>query len=255
MFNWLFGGKNNGSRDNNLLSLLFHFTLNKDTKRVKQLIEDNKINDLFDKKYRDDIFDYKYRDDYGNTLLHIAVKTYNVDLTRYLILKGIDTEAINFFGERAIDIAKKNNNVELIQILSDIIVDKELKKKIDNLELDKRNYQADLTQTKVKLNEANNQIKTLKRKRNENIQVVEKENKRLKTEKSSLSQRISSLEKNNSLIKENFRKIKLQNNKLVEENKATIIKLDQMKEKKIEVEKNNIELKKTIETLRDSFKK
>lgn len=77
---------------------------------VIDLLETNKI----------DVNNVNLFDESKQTLLHIAVKTKNYMLVEYLLGKNIDKDCVNIFGECALDIAIKNNDKKMIELLYDI---------------------------------------------------------------------------------------------------------------------------------------
>jgi len=160
--------------------------------RIYELIE----------KYKFDLNSLQCRDDYDNSLLHIATKSSNAELTKQLILLGINKHHQNSFGEKPIDIALKNNDLKIIKILENFDCDEYLQSRIDNLEF-----------TNVKLNE----------------DVIRLTNKNI-----TLSDDLSSAKLN----------LKRQRDDC-DGHVKTIKKL----------KKDNTDLKNTVDSLRDSFKK
>ena len=56
-------------------------------------------------------------DDYKQNLLHIAVKNYHYEFAKFLIKKKIDKSKKNIFNETPLDIAIKNHDTKMIEIL------------------------------------------------------------------------------------------------------------------------------------------
>merc|ERR1712126_302022 len=54
----------------------------------------------------------------GNSLLHFAAFMENYELAVYFLKKRVDKEIVNGYGEKAIDIAKMNENSDMIELLS-----------------------------------------------------------------------------------------------------------------------------------------
>ncbi len=79
----------------------------KNTNAVIDLLDTNNI----------DVNDYNLVDELKNTPLHLAVATKNIDLTTYLINKGINKQKKNIFGETASLIALKNQDETMIRAL------------------------------------------------------------------------------------------------------------------------------------------
>ena len=53
----------------------------------------------------------------NDTLLHLAIRTKNIALTKYLLNRDINKEVLNVFNETALDIAIKNQSTELVKII------------------------------------------------------------------------------------------------------------------------------------------
>lgn len=144
-----------------------------------------------------DLNDKRCKDKYNNTLLHILANSQNVTLVRHLIIQGLRRDHVNVFGEKAINIALKNNNLTMVRVLSDIEQDPELVQRIEGLEVQRKTLYERIEKTETALGTANEEIKTLKRKRCDQCDVNVRENKRLKTENDVLGKANEKLTKDN----------------------------------------------------------
>lgn len=184
MFEWLFG---TDKTEEDIINNIFYYTLTNNNKQVIKLIND----------YNIDLNNKKYRDSYNNTLLHILANGNNIELTKNLILCGLQRDHVNVYDDRAVDIALKNNNLEMVRVLTDIEQDPQLLERIANLEVQRQTLYATIEKTGTDLVEANTEIKNLKRKRCDQCDVNTRECKRLKTENDGL------LKTNEKLTKDN----------------------------------------------------
>lgn len=89
---------------------LITLVLTSDNNKIIDYLEENKI----------DINDCNLVDESKNTLLHLAVATKNLLLTRYLIEHKSDRSKKNLFGDNPMKIAMKNHDEYIIQELLDI---------------------------------------------------------------------------------------------------------------------------------------
>lgn len=71
------------------------------------------------KKHNIDPSDPGLVDDFGHNLLHISVKTKNYDLATYLINNKINMTRQNKFYETPFDIALKNHDKKMVEVLLD----------------------------------------------------------------------------------------------------------------------------------------
>ena len=163
---------------------------------------------------RIDLKNLNLTDDYDQTLLHIAVRTKNYNLSKYLIGNGINKNKFNRFNETPIDIAMKNNDCEMLQILFDNQVDKNLmiQFKNENIRLNERvkdvenNFKTIVEANKKLTQEKNiliinldNEKNSRKRKADEcdlyegEIKKLRTENNRLKTDNTTLSNTITNI--------------------------------------------------------------
>ncbi len=183
----MFGGGNNNNNNNNnftknylisqaIYDEIINATIASRTLHVMDLLDKNNIeptnSNLVDKSKQN--------------LLHLAVRTKNYMLAEYLIEKKVSQSAKNVFGETAVDIAIKNNDTRMLELLYGINKIDSYKQLNDKLECKyndmKFNYDTILnknTQLSYNLDESN---KTNKRLR-DTCDVQEREIKKLKIEK------------------------------------------------------------------------
>ncbi|ARF12050.1 hypothetical protein Klosneuvirus_3_185 [Klosneuvirus KNV1] len=186
MFSWLFGSNDT---EDDVINNIFYYTIHNNNTMVIKLLDDHKNIDLNDKRCKDK---------YNNTLLHILANSQNATLVRHLIIQGLRRDHVNVFGEKAINIALKNNNLTMVRVLSDIEQDPELIQRIEGLEVQRKTLYERIEKTETALGTANEEIKTLKRKRCDQCDVNVRENKRLKAENDVLGKTNEKLTKDNS---------------------------------------------------------
>jgi len=184
VLSWLFGS--NTSNDD-VINNIFYYTINNNNKQVIKLLSENKI----------DLNDKRCKDTYNNTLLHILANGHNLVLAEYLILYGLRRDHANSFGEKAVDIALKNNNLAMVRILTDIVQDSRLVERIENLETQRKGLYVRIEKTEIELGKAHVEVRNLKRKRCDQCEVHEREVKRLKTNNDQLVQTNEKLKKDN----------------------------------------------------------
>ena len=63
--------------------------------------------------------DVRAVDDEGQTLLHLAVRAHNLEVTRKLIEKQADVNAVAMQGQTALCFAVRGNNIEMVKLLYD----------------------------------------------------------------------------------------------------------------------------------------
>lgn len=124
-------------------------------------------------------------------LLHLAVKTKNYMLAEYLIEKKVSQIAKNIFNETPVDIAIKNNDIRMIELLYGVNkmdnykqLTQKLEDKCDDMKFNYEKILSENTNLSYKLEES---TKTNKRLRDTN-DVQEREIKRLKTDNVRLSE-------------------------------------------------------------------
>jgi cell division protein FtsB len=174
---------------------------NNDRYALSSLISSHKI----------DINDSIYLDEYQNTLLHQAVLHKADNIIDYL-MKQIDPEKQNQFGETPLDLAIKNHHTKIVKQLTE-----STKLKEDNLYLTSENKRLD---EKVKTLECNNsklldanKCLTMKnnflqieldteKKGKRRYETLESENKKLKTENEQLKSDKDILQKTVKTLKE-----------------------------------------------------
>ena len=156
-------------------------------------------------------------DESQQNLLHIAVRTKNLELVKFLMNKKINKQKLNMFGETALDIAIKNHDKKMIEVL--LYVEAPIIMPYYQQIIKKDDYSESSRNVDKLTEELNTEKQNCKRKRDE-CNTLSNINTSLKNE-------------NTDLVIENG-KLKIENKKL----KA-----------------DNNELQKTIKTLRESFKK
>jgi len=137
------------------------------------------------------------RDKYNNTLLHILAHGNNVTLAKYMILHGLRKDHVNLFNEKAVDIAFKSRTIEMVRVLTDIVQDPQLVERIESLEATMDILYDAIEEATTDLGIANEEIKTLKRKRCDKSDTNERECKRLKTDNDKLTKDNVKLTKDN----------------------------------------------------------
>ena len=185
MFSWLSDSKDNKADET--ISNLFYYAVTNNNKQMTKLMNESNI----------DLNSDKCKDRYSNTLLHIVANGNNVALARSLILCGLRKDHSNSFGERAVDIALKNNNLEMVRVLTDMVQNPQLLERIAHLESQTVTLRSTIQQSETNLEKAKDEIKTLKRKRCDDCDVNTRECKKLKTENEVL------VKKNETLTKDN----------------------------------------------------
>jgi len=185
----------------NVRDSLLKNTLRSNTYYVKKMIVEHNVN----------LNSNNLTDDYDQNLLHIAVKTKNYELAKYLVVNGINKDKKNMLYESPYDIAMKNGDQKMLEILFDGESSSMLK--LENTRLSDRI--SDLETNNKKLIETNKDltikngalhiqlddaIKSKKRKFDE-YDVVWTENKRLKTE-------ITQLKFDNSTLQETIKSLR-----------------------------------------------
>lgn len=184
VFSWLFGSNTN---NDDVINNIFYYTINNNNRQVIKLLSDNKI----------DLNDKRCKDTYQNTLLHILASGNNLVLAEYLILYGLRRDHANVYGEKAVDIALKNNNLAMVRILTDIVQDPKLLARIENLEDQRKGLYVRIEKTETELGKAHEEVRNLKRKRCDDCEVNIREVKRLKTNNDQLGQINEKLKKDN----------------------------------------------------------
>lgn len=157
-------------------------TLQSKTNIVIDLIQKHNIN----------VNNFYLNDDCGQNLLHLCVRTKNYDLARYLINKKIDKQKRNMFNETPYDIALKNGDLKMIEVLLESndnsymqIENKRLSDRVIELENNNKIYtdtNKELIQKNSRLHiDLDNERRGLKRMKDDNELLVS-ENRRIKTE-------------------------------------------------------------------------
>lgn len=130
-------------------------------------------------------------DESQQNLLHLACRTRNLELAKFLINKKINKQKVNIFNETPLDIAIKNQDKKMIEIL---------------LNSNYVPYQTDLTYKISKLTEdLNCEKKNYKRQRDE-CELLSVDNLKLKEENKQLKVDNSELQKTVKTLRESFKK-------------------------------------------------
>lgn len=147
-------------------------------------------------------------DSYNNTLLHIAVLNENMELIRNLLIRDIDKDKKNQFGQTPLDIAIQMNNKEIVKRLFDNtenynlmktqlndfqLINNELTCDYNKIVDDNKFLTIENDDLKIKLKE---EVKCRKRLRDEN-NVIKKQNKKLKTDNAILEKTVRTLRNSN----------------------------------------------------------
>lgn len=190
--------------------MLFEATRNSKSSLVISLLNNNNINPN----------DAGLIDEYNQNLLHIAVKCKNYNLVKHLLSKQIDKNKRNLFGETPFDIAIKNHDIKMMEILlgnENLKIDNDYLKSLNNGltmkldEMDKNNLK--LLQTNTELTQKNSLLKikldedTLNRKRHrDDIDSYICENKRLKIENDKLKNDNEIMKETIKIMREDLKK-------------------------------------------------
>jgi ankyrin repeat protein len=162
-------------------------------------------------KYNISTNDYKLTDEYDQNLLHIAVLKKNYSLAKQLLVRKIDKFKKNFFGDSPIDIALKNHDIKMLEILFEIDNETYLKSenrrltdKVSLIEIENKKL-ADKNDGLIQKNlsmfiRIDEDAKNIKRKREENDELV-KENKKIKLE-------IESLRSDNTVLQDTVKNLR-----------------------------------------------
>jgi len=104
MWSGLFGSV---TIEEDIKKTIFRNALNSNTYNVTNTLTKNNIN----------VINSNLVDECGQNLLHIASRTKNHDLAKYLVEKNIDKSKKNMFNETPLDIAIKNHDLKMIEII------------------------------------------------------------------------------------------------------------------------------------------
>lgn len=146
------------------------------------------------KKYEFNLNSSECKDEYDNTLLHIVANSRNIKLAKQLILLGCQKHHTNLYGEKPVDIALKNNNLDMIKVLVDLEVDSFLQERIEALEKEREALLIDLTTVQEELN-------TRKRKACDDCAVKERDLKKMRTDYDNLTKTNNKLSTDNTDLK------------------------------------------------------
>lgn len=180
MFPWS-RSQDEEERRNQAINEMFYCTSRNSNTKVCNLV----------KEYQFNLNSNECKDEYDNTLLHIVANGRNVRLAKQLIILGAQKYHKNVYGDKAVDIALKNNNLDMIKVLVDLEVDEYLQERIKALEKEREDLTIDLTNVKEELD-------SHKRKRCNECIVKERENKKMRTVNNKLTENNEKLVKNNS---------------------------------------------------------
>ncbi len=197
MFPWSRSSDEQEAR-NQAINNMFYYTSRNSNAKVCNIINEYEFN----------LNNYECKDEYDNTLLHIVANSRNVRLAKQLILLGCQKYHKNVYGEKPVDIALKNNNLDMIKVLMDLEPDEYLLERIAALEKEREDLTIDLTKVQEEL-----EVVSRKRKACEECVVKDRDLKRMRTV----------------------------NNKLTNNNEK--------------LTKDNADLQKTVDNLRESFKR
>lgn len=136
------------------------------------------------KQYSLDLNSDECRDDYQNSLLHIAVISCNKPLITQLLKLKVSTHHKNNFNEVPVDLAIKNNDIDIVRMLESSSNDRIVQLEADNLAL---------TNEVVKLTTANSDLNIrFKRQRDECLEH-DATIKKLKTDNAELEKTVNAL--------------------------------------------------------------
>ena len=182
---------------------MFYYTNRKNNYRVNEIIHKHENSRAFDLNSRE------CRDEYDNSLLHVAVSSKNYELTKQLILLGLNKLHKNTFSETPNDIAIKNHDIQMIKILENLECDEYLLARIDNLETVNVKLNDDvleLTTKNVLLSEDLASTKrSLKRQRDECTTHI-KSIKKLKSDNDKLKKDNTDLQNTVNTLRDSFKK-------------------------------------------------
>ena len=166
-------------------------------------------------KYNLQVNSNEFLDDSNQNLLHLAAHCGDTKLATFLMTKNINTEKRNCFDQKPIDIAIKNNDIEMTKIILSHPLNNELKDIKYKLEIAEDDINL-LTIKNQSLNEMisnlNYQVKLGKRKERE-WNVIENENKKYKTDNYHLTQENIKLKKDNTILKNTVKTLRNQHRK------------------------------------------
>ncbi len=150
------------------------------------------------KEYQFNLNSSECKDEYNNTLLHIVANSRNVRLAKQLIILGAQKYHMNVFEEKPVDIALKNNNLDMIKVLVDLEPDKYLLERIEALEAEREEL---IVQLDEAISREEEELVSRKRKRCEECVIKERENKKLRTVNNKLTENNEKLTKDNVDLK------------------------------------------------------
>lgn len=160
--------------------------LNGNTQTVIELLETNKL----------DINNSNLIDECKQNLLHISIRSKNYDLAKYLVTKKIDKTKRNIFNETSYDIALKNNDLKMIEILLDVESSNYNRAEFNRLTNTVIEYQLNtkkLIDTNTELTHKNtllhvqlNEVRTSTKRTKDDYDMCVSDNKRLRAENTQL---------------------------------------------------------------------
>jgi ankyrin repeat protein len=230
------GGGGNDKERKNAIKSMFRHAMNHNNRSVKYIVD----------KYKLNLNSEECWDQYGNNLLHIAVRSNNYELVKDLILIDIDRNKKNNYAtpETPFDIAMKNYNETMVKLLSDTGDSEFLKERIESL--------------KVIIDDLTNDLESVKVK----YESLKLELERVKRTPSSSKKRIIKLETENRILTDKNRSLTIKNSNLTSDLRETCRNLKRKSEdceelgRTVKKQKKDItDLRKIVDTLRDSIKK
>lgn len=225
-------------------------------------------------------------DEMKQNLLHIAVRRKNYVLVEYLIENDVSQTDKNIFDERPLDIAIKNNDFQMVELLcgrgNSENQKKTIKKledkcddykmnyeKVANINLDLKTQVESVTKSNKRLrniyNTVNNQLQTEHATYTSALQNCEKlreENKGLKTELNNLritTKRIrdgyDDSDRANKKLRTEYGVLEIKHNQAVNENKVLKKDMGNLQNQYVTLKQDYGVLQVTVNNLRDSMKK
>jgi ankyrin repeat protein len=153
---------------------MFKFASTKNNRGVYAIIKQHSL----------DLNSDECKDDYQNSLLHIAVNSCNKPLVTQLLKLKVSTHHKNNFNEIPVDLAIKNNDLDIVRMLESNSNDKIIQLEADNQVL---------TDEIVKLTAVNSDLNTrFKRQRDECLEH-DATIKKLKTDNAELEKTVNNL--------------------------------------------------------------
>lgn len=165
------------------------YSAEKDTRYYTKTSNHRKVIDLITAY----VFDINKEciDDCDNTLLHTAVQAKCHVLAESFVIMGADVDRKNYFSKSPMDIAVSNNDTKMIRILF------KMETMVQGLKIEREKLQEQFDVT-VK---ENVELKSGKRKRCDDCDVLDKEIKKIKKENTNITEQKKTVEKDNAELK------------------------------------------------------